>query len=53
VKVAIKHVFTTFVTYLKAHLLLELLFTPLTPEIATENTENTERKTFFRVFCLI
>jgi len=50
VKVSIKNVFTTLVTYLKAHLLQKLLFTPLVREIATENTANTEGKTFLEQF---
>jgi len=53
VKVAIKLVFTTYVTYLKAHMTQKLLYTPLTRVIVTENTENTERKTFSRVFPLV
>jgi len=39
VKVAIKLVFTTYVTYLKAHMTQKLLSTPLTRPIVTENTD--------------
>jgi len=52
-KVGIKLVLTTLVTYLKAHLLQKLLFTPLVREIVTENTANTEGKTFSRTILSI
>ena len=52
-KAAIKSVFTTDVTYLKAHWLQKLLLTPLIQEIVTKNTENPEKKTFPGTFPLI
>jgi len=46
VKIGMRLVITTLVTYLKAHWLQKLLLTPLIREIVTKNTENTEKKTF-------
>jgi len=46
VKIGMRLVITTFVTYLKAQWVQKLLLTPLIREIVTKNTANTEKKTF-------